>query len=149
MSRITHIPVELGDLIKESNLIIEAEFVEPFTEEVIVKGIDPNPPFIKKGSVFRVKNILKNSGKVSIPDIIQVPGEDWRRSLAQYKETYGGAPARSFEVKRYESEVPSIRKSNILFLHQFQNSFELTMRDSYESSDNLEKVTMLIAADKW
>jgi hypothetical protein len=148
MSRIKNIPLELSEVVKESNLIVEVECIEPFTEEVVVKGVDPNPPFIKKGFVFKVKQILKNSGKIEVPPTIRVPNEGWRRLLSQYKEKHSDGVSKSYEVKFYDSEVSTIKKADVLFLHQFQNTFELEARDSFESSEAMEKITMLIEGER-
>jgi hypothetical protein len=147
MSRITYTPVELSEVVKEANLILEVEYLKPFKEEVVVKGIDPNPPFVKKGLEFTVKKVLKNTGKITVPEIVSVPNENWRRSLSQYKNEYGDGPDKSYEVKQYETEVPSFKNAEILFLHQFQNTFELEVKDAFESRDAMEKVTILIASD--
>jgi len=147
MSRITNTPVEIFEIVKESNLIVEVEFVKPFAEVVVVKGIDPNPPFIKKGCEFKVINVLKNTGNITVPQTILVPNENWRRSLSDYKNEYGDGPSKSYEVKYYETDVPSFKKAQILFLHQFQNTFELEVKGAFESKEALDKVTILIASE--
>ena len=38
MSIINHTPVELSDIDKESNLIVEVRCIEPITEEIAIKG---------------------------------------------------------------------------------------------------------------
>jgi hypothetical protein len=144
MSRITNVSVELDQVVKESNLIVQVECLAPFTEEITVKGIDPNPPFIKSGFDFKVKNVLKNTGKINVPPVIRVPNENWRRSLADYKHIYGDGPSKSYEIKEYETDVPNIKKADILFLHQFQDSFELEVRDAFESMDAIEQIKILI-----
>ena len=147
MSRITYTPVELSEVVSESNLIVEVECIGPFSEDVVVKGID-HSPFVKKGFDFRIKNVLKNKDKVKVPATIRVPNENWRRRLSEYKNMYGDGPSKSYGVKEYETEVKSIDKAEILFLHQFQDSYELEVKDSYESLDAMEKVTILIASER-
>jgi len=144
MSRVTRKSIELSEVVKESNLIVQVECIAPFSEEVVVKGIDPNPPFVKSGFDFRVKNVLKNTGKINVPPVIRVPNEDWRRRLADYKHTYGDGVSKSYEVKEYETDVRTIKKADLLFLHQFQNTFELEIRDAFESMAAIEKITILI-----
>lgn len=145
MSRIEFIPVELSEVVKEANLIVEVECLKPFAEKIVVKGIDNHAPFVKEGFEFKVKNVLKNTGKIVVPKTISVPNENWRRSLSEYKNMYGDGPSKSYGVKEYETEVSSFKKAEILFLHQFQGTFELEVRGAFESSEAMEKVTMLIA----
>ncbi|MEJ0029048.1 MAG: hypothetical protein WDO15_01165 [Bacteroidota bacterium] len=147
MTRITKTIVELSEMIKESNLIVEVECLKAFTEEIVVKGITNTPPFIKKGFEFKITNVLKNSGKITVPEIIRVPIENWRRSFNEYKSEHGDAPTKSYEVKEYETELTSMKKAEILFLHQFQNSFELEVKGAFESKGAMEKVTMLIESE--
>jgi hypothetical protein len=144
MSRITNVSIELSEIVKESNLIVQVECIAPFTEEVTVKGIDPNPPFIKSGFDFKVKNVLKNTGKINVPPVIRVPNENWRRRLADYKHTYGDGASKSYEIKEYKTDVQTMNKADVLFLHHFQDTFELEVRDAFESSDSIEKITILI-----
>ncbi len=147
MSIIKSKPVELSELVKECNLILIVEYLEPFVEEVAVKGNDPNvspPPFQKQGCVFTVKTILKNSDEVELPKTIRVPAENWRRSLSQHKELHAGGPSKSFGVIKYKTKVPSMKKADILFLHHFQGGFELEAKNSFESLEELEKITMLL-----
>jgi hypothetical protein len=149
MSIIKSIPVELSDIVKEANLIVEVECLEPFTEEVAIKSADPKvpaPPFKKKGFVFRIKGVLKNTENIKVPQTIRVPREEWRRFLSQHKERYADGPSKSYGVKEYETEVDSMKNADILFLHHFQDMFELEVRGAFESSAALEKITMLIAA---
>jgi hypothetical protein len=149
MSIIKNIEVDLSDVVNESDLILTVEYLEPFTEEVAVKSIDPNvpaPSFNKEGFVFTVKTILKNADKIAVPLTISVPKENWRRSLSQHKEWYAGGPSKSYGVKEYKPEESSMRKANILFLYHFQGTFELVVKNSFESIRALEKITMLIAA---
>jgi hypothetical protein len=149
MSIIKGVPVELSDIVKEANLIVEVECMEPFTEEVAIRSEDPKvpaPPFKKNGFVFRVKKVLKNPDKIDVPQTIRVPQEGWRRSLNHHKAQYAGGPHYSYGVREYETEVDSMKNADILFLHHFQGTFELEARDSFESVEALEKITMLIAA---
>jgi hypothetical protein len=149
MSIIRSIPVELSEVVKEANLIVEVKCLEPFMEEVTIKSADPKkpaPPFKKKGFVFSVKNVLKNTENVKIPQTIRVPREEWRRFLSQHKEKYADGPSKSYGVKEYETEVNSMEHADILFLNHFQGMFELEVRGAFESSEALEKITMLIAA---
>ena len=140
--------VEIFDIVEDSNLIITVEYVEPFSEEVTVKSNDPNTtplPFKKTGYVFKIKDVLKNTEKTDLPQTIRVPNENWRRSLSQHKEKYGGV-SKSYEVKEYETEVKSMNKAHILFLHHFQGSFELNVKGAFESEDALEKVMVLVGS---
>lgn len=149
MSIIKNIEVELSDLVKDSNLILEVEYVEPFVEEVIIKSIDSKvspPPFKKQGVVFTVTNVLKNVDKINLPKTIRIPKEGWRRSLSQHKELYAGGHSKSYGVKQYKSEVKSMRNATILFLHHFLGSFELETKNSFESVEALDKIMMLIKA---
>ena len=149
MSIIKYLPVELSDVVKEADLILEVKCLEPFTEDVVIKSIDPSkppPPFVKKGFVFAVKSVLKNTAKIDVPKTLQVPQEGWRRLLSQHKERYADGPSKSYEVKKYETEVKSLQHANILFLHHFQGTFELEVKDSFESLEALEKITILILA---
>ena len=150
MSIIKNIIVELSDIVEEANLILEVAFMEPFIEEVAVKSADPNvpvAPFKKKGIAFTVKNVLKNKGNITLPKTIRVPNEDWRRSLSQYKEVHAGGPTKSYTVKCYKTGLASMKNADIIFLHHFQGSFELEVKGSFESAAELEKITMLIAAE--
>lgn len=152
MSIIRSKEVSLSDIIKESNLIVEVEFVKPYKEEVPVVSrsgealATPVPPFIKKGCVFRVKGVLKNDGKIKVPDTIQVPDENWRRFLSQHKERYADGVSKSFTVNEYPTEVKSVEKASILFLYHFQDTYELVARDAFESSEAREKIEMILGA---
>jgi hypothetical protein len=149
MSIMRDIPTELNDLITEANLIVEVKGLEAFSEDVAIKNSDALktiPPFKKTGFSFQVKSVLKNTAGIVVPDIIRVPAENWRRSLSQHKERYADGPSKSYNIKKYDTEVSSVKKADILFLHHFQGTFELVVKDSYESKEALEKVTMLIAA---
>ncbi len=150
MSVVKYIPVELSDIVTTADLILAVDCVEPFTEDVSVKSADPKtpaPPFKKKGFIFRVKGILKNSEKINVPPTIQVPNEDWRRSLSQHKQKYADGVSKSYDVKKYATEVRSIKNANIIFLHHFQGTYELEVKGAFESNEALEKITILIAAE--
>jgi hypothetical protein len=147
MSIIKNIEVELSDLVKDSNVILEVAYAETFVEEVAVKSTDPKvspPPFKKQGVVFTVTNILKSDDKIEIPQTIRVPNEGWRRSLSQHKERYAGGVSKSYGVKEYKTDVKSMRNATILFLHHFQNSFELEGKNSFESVEARDKIMMLL-----
>lgn len=150
MSSIKNIIVELSDIVEEANLIVEVEFLEPFIEDLAVKSADPNvlaPPFKKKGLVFTIKKVLKNKDNIALPKTIRVPNEEWRRSLSQHKKVHAGGPNKSYTVKHYKTEVASMKNAEIIFLHHFQGLFELEVKGSFESVAELEKITMLIAAE--
>ncbi len=149
MSIIKSIAVELSELVKECNLILMVEYLEPFVEEVAVKSNDPSisPPLFKKqGCVFTIKTILKNVDKIEMPKTIRVPNENWRRSLSQHKEQHAGGPSKSYTVIEYKTEVSSMKNADILFLHHFQGGFELEAKNSFESLEELEKIEMLLKA---
>jgi hypothetical protein len=149
MSIISSTPLELSEIVEESNLILEVKCTAPYTEEVAIKSDDPKatvPPYIKKGFVFSVISTLKNTAGIVVPQTIKVPREEWRRFLSQHKERYANGPSKSYGVKEYLTDVPSMEKADILFLHHFQGIYELTARDSFESVAAREKIDMLIAA---
>lgn len=151
MSKIPSRELSLSEVIEESNLVVEVDFIERFEEEVMVvnrdsKNTSPEtvPPFLKKGYVFKIRNILKNSGDIKVPEKINVPEEDWRRGLSKHKEQYMKSPAKSYTVTKYNSEVKTITKAFILFLHHFQGMYELTAKNAFESKAAREKIGMLI-----
>ena len=151
MSIIRSKEVSLSDVIGQSNLIVEVEFVKRYKEEVPIVNRDdkaspptPLPPFIKKGCVFKVKGVLKNEGKIKVPDTIQVPDENWRRFLSQHKERHAGGVSKSFTVDEYSTEVDAVEKASILFLYHFQDTFELVARDAFESNEAREKINMIL-----
>jgi hypothetical protein len=147
MSKIESTPLELSEIVKEANLIVEVECMESFTEDVAIRSEDPKAPapsFKKKGFVFRLKKVLKNPDKIDVPQTIRVPQEDWRRSLSKHQERYAGGVSKSFSIREYETEVASMKKASILFIHHFQDTFELEAKNSFESVEALEKVMMLI-----
>lgn len=151
MSIIRSLEVSLSDVIGLANLIVEVEFVEHYREEVpIVRRTkeespsEPIPPFIKKGCVFRVKGILKNEGKSKVPETIPVPDENWHRFYSQHKERYAGGVSKSFTVQEYNTEVKAIEKASILFLHYFQDTYELVARRAFEDGAAKEKISMIL-----
>lgn len=152
MSRIQYREMSLSEVIEDSNLVVEVKFTEPYQEEIAitdrnaVTGSGNFPPFIKGGGAFQVIRVLKNSDKISVPETIKVPNENWRRALSQHKSTHLQAPAKSFTVSEYGSAVKSVTKASVLFLNYFQGMYEFTARNSFEDKAALEKIEMLIAA---
>jgi hypothetical protein len=149
MSIMRNIPTDLNDLVTEANLIVEVKGLDAFSEDITIKNSDATrtiPPFKKTGFSFQVKSVLKNSGGIVVPDIIRVSAENWRRSLSKHKERYADGPSKSYDIKTYDTAVTSVKHADILFLHHFMSTFELVVKDSYESKEAFEKVTMLIAA---
>lgn len=149
MSTIRYTEIDLTALIEESNVIVAVEFLENFAESLSVPkkpGEADVPPFIKKGFVFKVVEVLKNKDNVKIGEQIQVPEEKWRRSFGQHKETYAGGKSKSYEVKKYEADVPSMKKADVLFLYHFQGMFELTAKDSFISNAVRDKLEILLSA---
>ena len=150
MSIIRSTEISLSDLVKESNLIIKVRFVALFTESlpVIDKLNDhtnkPIPPFVKKGCIFQVSGVLKNTARIEVPEKILVPRENWRRALSQHKEKHAGGTSKSFSVPAYITEVSSPQKAGILFLQHFQGMFDLTAKDAFESPAAEEKIVMLL-----
>ena len=150
MSIIRSTEISLSELVKESNLILQVKFIESFKETVPV--IDRSegqtgesiPPFIKRGSVFHVLDVLKNEARIIVPEKIRVPNENWRRSLSQHKETHAGGKSKSYNVPTYLTDVPSLQKADILFLHHFQGMYDLTARDSFEQMTANEKIKILM-----
>jgi hypothetical protein len=152
MSIIRSTEISLSELVKESNLILQVKFIESFKETVPVTDRSqsqtdkPIPPFIKKGCVFKVLGVLKNTARIVVPEKIQVPNENWRRSLSQHKEEHTGGKSKSYNVPTYVTEVSSMQKAAILFLHHFQGMYDLTARDSFEDTSAEEKIKMLLEA---
>jgi hypothetical protein len=150
MSIIRSTEISLSELVKESNLILQVKFIELFKETVPIidrsKGqIDkPIPPFIKKGCVFRVLGVIKNTARIIVPEKIQVPNENWHRSLSQHKEAHAGGKSKSYNAPTYITEVASFQKAAILFLHHFQGMYDLAARDSFENLAAEEKIRMLL-----
>lgn len=142
--------ISLSELVEESNLILQVKFIELFKETIPV--IDRSngqtdkaiPPFIKKGCVFQVLGVLKNTARVIVPDKIHVPNENWHRSLSQHKEAHAGGKRKSYNVPTYSTEVSSMRKAAILFLHHFQGMYDLAAKDSFEDAAAEEKIKMLL-----
>lgn len=145
--------MSLSEVIEDSNLVVEVKFIEPYQEEVAIAhkdsaaGSGSFPPFIKKGAVFNVIRVLKNGNKIKIPETIKVPDENWRRALGQHKEEHLQAPAKSYTVPEYVTSVKTAAKASVLFLNYFQDMYEFTARNGFESKAALEKVEMLIAAE--
>src|SRR6478735_11340380 len=136
MSIIREKVLSLSEIVSGSNLVVEVEAVRSYEENVpveSVKGSQPVPDFIKKGIVFRIKNVLKNTGEEMLPEFIHVPNENWRRSLSQYKEGYANGPSKSFAVNLYETSVSSMNDAEVLFLNRSQYVFSLTAKNSFES----------------
>lgn len=88
--------------------------------------------------------VLKNTARIEVPNKIQVPNENWRRSLSQHKEQYAGGPSKSYSVPAYATDVPSPQKASILFLQHFQGMFDLAAKDAFEIAAAEEKITMLL-----
>jgi hypothetical protein len=153
MSIIRSTEISLSELVKESNLILQVKFIESFKETVpiIDRSKDqtgkPIPPFIKKGCVFQVQGVLKNMDRITVPEKIHVPNEGWRRSLSQHKEAHAGGKSKSYNVPTYVTEVSSLQKAAILFLHHFQGMYDLTARDSFEDVAAEEKIKLLLDAE--
>lgn len=153
MSRIAYREMSLSEVIEDSNLVVEVKFVESYREEVAIAHktsavtSDSFPPFVKRGDVFSVIRVLKNGNKIRIPETIKVPHENWRRALGQHKEEHLQDPAKSYTVPEYVSSIKSPTKAAVLFLNYFQDMYEFTARNSFESKAALEKVEMLIAAE--
>jgi len=151
MSIINSKEVSLPYLIEESNLIVEVEFVKHYKENIAIAAKEPEgppskpiPPFVKKGYIFKVTGVLKNSGNIKVPETIQVPVENWRRSLSQHKERYANGVSKSFTVMEYSTEVDKIETASLLFLHHFQNNYELTTGGAFENGLAREKINMLL-----
>lgn len=150
MSIIRSSEISLSELVVESNLILKVKFLELFKESlpVIDKSKDQTdksiPPFIKKGCVFQVLGVLKNTARIEVPDKIQVPQENWHRSLSQHKEAHAGGKSKSYNVPTYSTDVPSFQKAAILFLRHFQGMFDLTAKDAFETGAAEEKIKMLL-----
>lgn len=152
MSIIRSSEISLSELVEESNLIVQVKFIELFKETVPVidrsKGETDKliPPFIKQGCVFQVLGVIKNTARVIVPEKIHVPNENWHRSLSQHKETHAGGKSKSYNVPTYRTEVPSMKKAAILFLHHFQGMYDLAAKDAFEDATAEEKIKMLIDA---
>jgi hypothetical protein len=150
MSIIRSTEISLSELVKESNLILQVEFIKSFKETVPIidrsesQTDKPIPPFIKRGCAYQVLGVLKNTARIVVPEKIYVPNENWRRSLSQHKEEHAGGKSKSYNVPTYATEVPSMQKAAILFLHHFQGMYDLTARDSFEDVGAEEKIRMLL-----
>lgn len=153
MSRIQYREMSLSEVIEDSNLVVEVKFIESYQEEVALAPKDSAvvsgsfPPFIKKGGMFSVIRVLKNDGKIKIPERIKVPNENWRRFLSQHKEKHLNAPSKSFTVPEYITTLKSASKASVLFLNHFQGMFEFTASNAWEDKAALEKIEMLIAGE--
>ena len=153
MSIIRSTEISLSELIKESNLILQVKFIELFNEAIPVVDKSSNqadkriPPFIKKGCVFQVQGVLKNTARITVPEKIHVPKENWHRSLSQHKEAYANGKSKSYNVPTYTSEAPSLRKASIVFLHHFQGMFDLAAKDAFEDAAAEEKIKMLMESE--
>ena len=149
MSRIKFEIVELADLVKQARLILAVEYLKPFSDDVMVQRIGsdvPVPPFRKTGSVLRVKATLKNSDSIDLPETIHVPVEGWRRALSQHKERHAGGPSKSYTVKQYKTDLASMNDAGIVFLRDFQGSFELEAMGAFTSITALDQIKLLIKA---
>jgi len=146
MSIIRNVDLTLETIVSSSNLIVQVQTVEPYEERIPITS-DSNsalPDFIKKGLIFRVKRILKNASENSIPELIKVPNENWKRYLSQHKERYANGPSKSFTVNSYKSKVSSMNDADILFLNRSLDNFSLTAHSSYESLDSLKIIEEII-----
>lgn len=150
MSIIRSTEISLSELVEESNLILKVKFAALYKESVAVvdksnsQNDQPIPPFIKQGCVLQVLGVLKNTARIEVPEKIQVPNENWRRSLSQHKKMYADGPVKSYNVPEYTTEVSSIKKASIIFLHHFQGMFDLAARNAFENNQAEEKIIMLI-----
>lgn len=146
--------ITLSELVEESNLILKVKFSELYKEDLVVadKSSEPSdksiPIFVKQGCVFKVLGVLKNTARIEVPEKIRVPNENWRRSLSQHKEKYAGGPSKSYNVPTYVTDVASIKKASIVFLHHFQEMFDLAARDSFENDNAEEKIVMLMESSR-
>lgn len=146
MSIIQNVELTLQTIVSSSNLIVEVKSVEPYEEPIPIPSEKntPLPDFIKRGMIFWVKRILKNTSGNPIPEQIQVPNENWRRYLSQHKERYTNGPSKSFTVNKYDSKVSSMKDADILFLNYYSDNFNLTAQNAYESLDALKIIEEII-----
>ncbi len=150
MSIIRSTEISLSELVKESNLILKVKFLGLFKETlpIVDKLKDQTdksiPPFIKQGCLFQVIGVLKNTARIEVPEKIQVPNANWRRSQSQHKEKYAGGPSKSYNVPTYTTDVTSFQKAEILFLHYFQGMFDLMAKNAFENVGAEEKIRMLL-----
>lgn len=144
--------LSLQQLIEKSDLVLEVEFIEEYTEKIMLESKeDPKkkiPPFLKKGCVFRTGKVLKNSQGITVPEIIKVPNENWHRFLSQHKEQYLNGPSKSYLIEEYITEVASMKEATVLFLYHFQGTYDLAARGAFESDAALEKIELLLKATK-
>ncbi|MDF2454285.1 MAG: hypothetical protein K0R51_278 [Cytophagaceae bacterium] len=149
MSIIKDQEVSLPTIILQANLIVEVRCIDTFEEEVLVLSDDKKEgvkPFIKKGLVYQVTSILKNTTDhpMAVDTRIRVPHENWRRSFSQHKEAYAGGPSKSFTVTSYTTEVPSMAEAGILFLHAFKDTYQLVSKNAFEQTIKKEQIEGLI-----
>lgn len=144
--------LSLQQLVEKSDLILEVEFVEEYTEKIMLESKDEPtkkiPPFLKKGCVFRTGQVLKNGQGIAVPETIKVPNENWHRFLSQHKERYLNGPSKSYTIEEYITEVASMKEATVLFLYHFQGTYDLAARGAFESNANREKIEMLLKAKK-
>lgn len=137
---------------EDSNLIVKVKFLSLFEESIPVTNKSgntlgvPTTPFIKKGCVFRVDGVIKNTARIEVPSTIQVPDENWRRSFDLHKEKHAGATSKSYNVPTYTSAVSSPKKAAVLFLQYFQGMFDLAAKHSFDDDSAFEKIEMLLQA---
>lgn len=152
MSSISYRELSLSEVIEEANLIVEVKFLKAYREEIEIAHRDVQapaekfPPFIKKGNVYSIVRVLKNTDKIKIPETINVPSENWHRSLSQHKEKHLQAPSKSYTVPEYISSISTVTKASVLFLNHFQNRYEFAAKNAWEDEAALEKIEMLILA---
>lgn len=150
MSRINYRELSLSEVIEDANLIVEVKFLKAYQEEVEIAHRDAQvpvekfPPFIKKGNVFSVVRVLKNTDKIKLPETINVPNENWHRSFSQHKEQHLQGPSKSYAVPEYISSINTAAKASVLFLNHFQNRYEFAAKNAWEDKAALEKIEMLI-----
>ncbi len=150
MSIIRYTDLSLKELLGKSSLVLEVSWLHSYQEEVPIITPDKNlpdsiPPFIKRGNVFTVKRILKNEEKISVPETIQVPNENWRRFFSQHKAQYLDAPNKSFGVEQYQSSLASIEQAGILFLRNTNTTYELAAAKAFEDRNKIGEVIELIS----
>ncbi len=151
MSNTRSLEISLSEMVEQSNLVLKVRFREVFEEHVPVvdKSLGQTgreiQPFVKRGCVFEVSGVLKNTARIEVPGEIRVPDENWRRLLGQYREKHANGPVKSYTVPVYNTDVPSIKKASIIFLVHFQGMFDLTAKDAFENLDAEEKVVILVA----
>jgi hypothetical protein len=150
MSIVRSLEISLSSLVEESNLIVSVQCLKPFREELNMnnQSLKELPPFLKKGHEFKVIDVIKNKTGITIPEIIQVPDENWRRELANYRKKHFNDAERSFTVLEYNGEITNIKKASVLFLQHFQGMFELSAHNAFEQQAAVEKIELLLASRK-